>query len=60
MREIGLDQISLRNVKPQDMQFLDKWYSMGDELGYATGFSFRRSGKDNVLSHGIHDYSPRR
>ena len=46
MREIGLDQISLRNVKPQDMQFLDKWYSMGDELVMPPGSKASgRSGK---------------
>ena len=51
MREIGLDQISLRNVKPQDMQFLDKWYSMGDELGYATGFKSFREVRERIMSY---------
>ena len=32
MREISMHEISFRSVSPRDMDSLEKWYSMTDEL----------------------------
>jgi len=51
MRENGSGEISFRSIKPQDMAFLEKWYSMTDELGYATGFKSFAEAKERILSY---------
>lgn len=50
MDEKKLNGISLRNVNPGDIPILEKWYSMTDELGYATGFKNFADVRDRILS----------
>ncbi len=50
MCENGLDKISFRNVGPRDMACLEKWYSMTDELGYATGFKNLGEVRERITS----------
>lgn len=51
MREISMHEISFRSVSPRDMDSLEKWYSMTDELGYATGFKSLEEERERIMSH---------
>lgn len=51
MKEIDLSEIRFRAVQPPDMALLEKWYSMTDQLGYATGFKSLTEVKEKILTY---------